>query len=248
MCVIGNPPYSVSSSNKSPWIESLTADYKKDLNERNIQPLSDDYIKFIHPLKNIVPEISDFYIHKISDKNTKVFNESRKFIDKKSSDRSYGFNTSIKRVGNETVKPYYLEIISEEGSDLSDIFDRSFFNNYVYDEYIKAVSLFPLKNINFFIKKNKEFSSFFLEEEYNADIINSGATDKIFLSKKNSIILTAETRSDSEHLDDSEKVIDLLINSIKNEYKESFKNSIDLEEDGCEFERNKILRKFLEPK
>lgn len=47
MCVIGNPPYSVSSSNKSPWIETLTADYKKDLNERNIQPLSDDYIKFI---------------------------------------------------------------------------------------------------------------------------------------------------------------------------------------------------------
>jgi predicted helicase len=47
MVVMGNPPYSVSSSNKSPWIESLTADYKKDLNERNIQPLSDDYIKFI---------------------------------------------------------------------------------------------------------------------------------------------------------------------------------------------------------
>lgn len=47
MVVLGNPPYSVSSSNKSPWIENLTADYKKDLNERNIQPLSDDYIKFI---------------------------------------------------------------------------------------------------------------------------------------------------------------------------------------------------------
>ncbi len=47
MVVIGNPPYSVSSTNKSPWIEKLTADYKKDLNERNIQPLSDDYIKFI---------------------------------------------------------------------------------------------------------------------------------------------------------------------------------------------------------
>ena len=47
MVVIGNPPYSVSSTNKSPWIESLTADYKKDMKERNIQPLSDDYIKFI---------------------------------------------------------------------------------------------------------------------------------------------------------------------------------------------------------
>ena len=47
MVVMGNPPYSVSSSNKSPWIEKLTADYKKNMNERNIQPLSDDYIKFI---------------------------------------------------------------------------------------------------------------------------------------------------------------------------------------------------------
>ena len=47
MCVIGNPPYSVSSTNKSEWIEKLTEDYKKDLNEKNIQPLSDDYIKFI---------------------------------------------------------------------------------------------------------------------------------------------------------------------------------------------------------
>ena len=47
MVVMGNPPYSVSSSNKSAWIEKLMKDYKKDLNERNIQPLSDDYIKFI---------------------------------------------------------------------------------------------------------------------------------------------------------------------------------------------------------
>ncbi|MBZ9632543.1 N-6 DNA methylase [Salegentibacter sp. LM13S] len=47
MCVIGNPPYSVSSSNKSDWIESLVSDYKKGLDEKNIQPLSDDYIKFI---------------------------------------------------------------------------------------------------------------------------------------------------------------------------------------------------------
>ena len=47
MCVIGNPPYAVSSSNKGEWINELMKDYKKDLNERNIQPLSDDYIKFI---------------------------------------------------------------------------------------------------------------------------------------------------------------------------------------------------------
>lgn len=47
MVVLGNPPYSVSSSNKGEWITKLCEDYKKGLNERNIQPLSDDYIKFI---------------------------------------------------------------------------------------------------------------------------------------------------------------------------------------------------------
>ncbi len=47
MCVIGNPPYAVSSTNKNDWIENLISDYKVNLNERNIQPLSDDYIKFI---------------------------------------------------------------------------------------------------------------------------------------------------------------------------------------------------------
>ena len=47
MVVIGNPPYSVSSSNKGKWIQNLIKDYKTGLRERNIQPLSDDYIKFI---------------------------------------------------------------------------------------------------------------------------------------------------------------------------------------------------------
>ena len=47
MIVMGNPPYSVSSNNRGEWINKLLEDYKKNLNERNIQPLSDDYIKFI---------------------------------------------------------------------------------------------------------------------------------------------------------------------------------------------------------
>jgi predicted helicase len=46
MCIIGNPPYAVSSTNKNEWIQNLIADYKKDLNERKIN-LDDDYIKFI---------------------------------------------------------------------------------------------------------------------------------------------------------------------------------------------------------
>ena len=56
MVMIGNPPYSISSQNNGKWITDLIADYKKDLNERNIQPLSDDYIKFIR--------LGQYYIEK----------------------------------------------------------------------------------------------------------------------------------------------------------------------------------------
>ena len=54
MIVLGNPPYSVSSNNKGEWINHLLDDYKKNLNERNIQPLSDDYIKFIRLAQHYV--------------------------------------------------------------------------------------------------------------------------------------------------------------------------------------------------
>jgi len=54
MVMMGNPPYSISSSNKSEWITSLIEDYKQNLNERNIQPLSDDYIKFIRLAQDYV--------------------------------------------------------------------------------------------------------------------------------------------------------------------------------------------------
>ena len=56
MVMIGNPPYSISSQNNGKWITNLISDYKKDLNERNIQPLSDDYIKFYR--------LGQYYINK----------------------------------------------------------------------------------------------------------------------------------------------------------------------------------------
>ena len=47
MVMLGNPPYNVASSNQGKWIKGLVADYKRDLGERTINALSDDYIKFI---------------------------------------------------------------------------------------------------------------------------------------------------------------------------------------------------------
>jgi hypothetical protein len=48
LVILGNPPYSVSSVNKSDFIEKEMGLYKEGVrDEKNIQPLSDDYIKFI---------------------------------------------------------------------------------------------------------------------------------------------------------------------------------------------------------
>jgi hypothetical protein len=46
MCVIGNPPYSSSSQNMSPFARGLVEPYKRGLSERKIN-LDDDYIKFV---------------------------------------------------------------------------------------------------------------------------------------------------------------------------------------------------------
>jgi predicted helicase len=46
MVVLGNPPYSVSSSNKGEWIQNQIKVYKEGLGEKKIN-LDDDYIKFI---------------------------------------------------------------------------------------------------------------------------------------------------------------------------------------------------------
>ncbi len=53
MVVIGNPPYSVSSSNKGEWIQNLIKPYKEGLGERKIN-LDDDYIKFIRYAEHFI--------------------------------------------------------------------------------------------------------------------------------------------------------------------------------------------------
>lgn len=54
MVVLGNPPYSISSANKGESIMKLIQVYKNGLKEKNIQSLSDDYIKFLRFAENQV--------------------------------------------------------------------------------------------------------------------------------------------------------------------------------------------------
>ncbi len=53
--VLGNPPYARSSQNTGPYIARLMDSYKDAVrNEKNIQPLSDDYIKFFRIAQDFI--------------------------------------------------------------------------------------------------------------------------------------------------------------------------------------------------
>ncbi|EGV1687240.1 N-6 DNA methylase [Campylobacter coli] len=47
LVILGNPPYNAKSKNKGEDILELLKIYKQGLNDKNIQPLNDDYIKFM---------------------------------------------------------------------------------------------------------------------------------------------------------------------------------------------------------
>jgi predicted helicase len=47
LVMMGNPPYNSKSKNNKEWILKLIETYKKCLNEKNMQPLNNDYVKFI---------------------------------------------------------------------------------------------------------------------------------------------------------------------------------------------------------
>jgi predicted helicase len=68
LVIAGNPPYSVRSENKSKFIEELMELYKQKVkDERNIQPLSNDYLKFIRFVQWKIEQIGKGMIGLITD-------------------------------------------------------------------------------------------------------------------------------------------------------------------------------------
>lgn len=209
-----------------------------------------DYIDSIHDLINIVNDINLFEIKKISDKSIEVFNKDGSMIQKRSSDRAYGINTEIKRIGNESINILYMDVYTKSGNNITNLLENSFFNNYIKGDYVKSISTVPLNILLSTVESNKEllsdFSQFFYNDKIDYEKINKGSITSVLLSRENSIILVAETRSDAEHLAEAEKSISILINSFKKEYQERFSYYLpdSLENDN----RKGNLKKFLEQK
>jgi hypothetical protein len=170
MVVVGNPPYSVSSSNKNDWILDLMKAYKTDLNERNIQPLSDDYLKFIRLSEHFIEKNKSGIVAMITNNSFLdgiIHRQMRKHL-LQTFDRIYILNLH----GNSKKK----EKASDGGKD-ENVFDIQ-----------QGVS------INIFIRKNKDkqglgtvhYAELFGMRNYKFEVLDKSEIDTIKWQKLDS--------------------------------------------------------------
>lgn len=141
--VIGNPPYSVSSSNKGEWILDLLSSYKQGLNEKKLN-LDDDYIKFIRFGEFIISE---------SGKGILAYISNSSFID----------GITHRRMRKELLEIFdTIYILDLHGSTKK---------HEIIPNGIKDVNVFDIQqgvSINIFIKKSNKQSS--LADVFHADL------------------------------------------------------------------------------
>ncbi|MDR2171807.1 MAG: N-6 DNA methylase [Planctomycetaceae bacterium] len=160
MIVLGNPPYNISSQNKNEWIQNLIGNYKIGLKEKNIQPLSDDYIKFIRYGQYCIEKSSQgimAYISNNSFIDGLIYRQMRKSL-LESFDKIYIFDLH----GNTRKK----ETTPNNKND-KNVFDIQ-----------QGVS------INIFIKNNKKKNNK-LADVFHAELYGTREEKYKFLSQKN---------------------------------------------------------------
>lgn len=239
MVIIGNPPYSVSSLNKSDWILKLLQDYKKNLNEKKIN-LDDDYIKFIR--------YSEYYIEK-NGQGIVAMITNNSFIDGithrqmrkhllKSFDKIYIYNLHGSSIQNET---------SPDGSKDENVFDikqgvsinifiksskrsQQLAEVYYYDSYGEREQKYQsLLNEDFYLLKwNKVKVStpyyFFVPKDFSAESTYKTGfkISDLFIEYNTGIQTKCDDLSIKFSQDDIKKVVkdfqNLSINELKVKY------------------------------
>ncbi|REL37895.1 DNA methyltransferase [Rhodohalobacter sp. SW132] len=156
MVVMGNPPYSVSSSNKGDWITNLIKDYKKDLKEKSINSLSDDYIKFIRFGQHFIEKNGDGIL---------AFISNNSFID------GLVHRKMREQLSNTFDKIFILDLHGDSKKKETTKFGKK--DDNVFDIQ-QGVS------INIFIKDGKKDST---SKLYHQDLLGSRSSKYKFLSE-----------------------------------------------------------------
>jgi len=204
MCVIGNPPYAVSSTNKNDWIDNLIADYKKDLIEKSYNSLSDDYVKFIRYGQHFVEKNGSGVLAYISNNSFVdgiVFRQMRKHL-LESFDKIYILDLhgnakkkeicpdgSIDQNVFDIMQGVSINIFIKTGkkkkNELGQLFNcdlygkREFKYDFLNDNNLKSLKWNSLENIEpnfFFIDKNYDGSVKYLKGFSTNELFKIGSS------------------------------------------------------------------------
>ncbi len=238
MCVIGNPPYAVSSTNKGNWIQTLIDDYKKNLNERKIN-LDDDYIKFIRYGQYFVDKTKTGILAYISNNS---------FIDgithrqmRKSLLESFDKIYILDLHGNAKKKETALDGSADQ--NVFDIMQGVSINIFVKTELKKKNELGKVFHSDLYGKRELKYKAlfensiktldwqelqyqepnfFFVPKDFSSEekYREGFKVDKIFNLNSNGI----ETKCDVLAIQFSKQVLQTIINDFKNENIESLKS------------------------
>ena len=130
----------------------------------------------------------------------------------------------------------YLDLWSDSGVRLSNIFKNSFFNQKIAGEYYKAVATLPVWDWKLSVDNpflERELAAFLGASKplvngldtSRGDIyllINSANLNKISIDCSSSKLLIASTRSEAKHIDDALTYLDSFLGPIKQEIYSSF--------------------------
>ena len=237
MCIIGNPPYAVSSTNKGEWIQNLLVDYKRNLNERKIN-LDDDYIKFIRYGQHYIEKNGTGILAYISN-NSFIDGITHRQMRKnilETFDKVYILDLHGNAKKKETapdgsadqnvfdiMQGVSINIFVKTGlktkKELGKIFHSELFGkrDVKYNQLVNN----QIKSIKWKIVENKEPYYFFIPKDFeNQKKYNKGLKIDELFSTNNSGV---STDRDSLFLDDKVKVLsDRMINLLQNEYDEKF--------------------------
>ncbi|KKN15200.1 hypothetical protein LCGC14_0988400 [marine sediment metagenome] len=244
LVIMSNPPYNISSQNKIDWIEEKMDLYKHDLDEKNIQPLSDDYVKFIrfaqwkicenkNCLKGIIA-----YITNNTYLDGRIFRIMRKELCK-SFDYIYITNLHGNSRKGETGNPFDIRLgvsivffirLEDHSNDKIEIYYKSIDNPTKYEKFnvlekpfeLKDFKKNPITDLNYFIPLEVETEIY---KTYN----NFLGMDDIFLNYSTGIkthhddflihvdkeILVDRLRLFFDNNDDKLKELKLELNSSK---------------------------------
>jgi hypothetical protein len=198
----------------------------------------------VYPLINLFDKFKeDVSISRTLESSWNFYGESGFPIKKKFIERGYSLVTPIPRVGNEWMNLLYLDLYSEDGTNLNSIMTKEFYNYLSSSTYYKAISTIPVWNILngqhtldvyksiyplFGLEYNESISKYEDVILNNSSIINNINTfmeGKKIICKSKSKMLVAATRSESLHLEEALGWLKILINEIKVDYNKKFVNN-----------------------